>query len=102
MLAAFVSVKSNNRTLTKPFSENVLLNANALERSRSVLDEEAALQNLCNRYGFLSRREREVMALVMRGLLNKQFSFELGISEITVRARWGRVMEKVEARSLAD
>ena len=90
--------------LTKPFSEDVLLNAiqNALERSRNVLDEEAALHDLRNRYGLLSRREREVMALVVRGLLNKQVGFELGISEITVKAHRGRVMEKMEARSLAD
>jgi FixJ family two-component response regulator len=90
--------------LTKPFSEDVLLNAiqHALERSRKLIDEQAALQNLRNRYGLLSRREREVMALVVRGLLNKQAGFELGISEITVKAHRGRVMEKMEARSLAD
>jgi FixJ family two-component response regulator len=90
--------------LTKPFSEDVLLNAiqHALERSRKLIDEQAALQNLRNRYSLLSRREREVMALVVRGLLNKQAGFELGISEITVKAHRGRVMEKMEARSLAD
>jgi FixJ family two-component response regulator len=90
--------------LTKPFSEDVLLNAiqQALERSQKLIDEQAALQNLRNRYGLLSRREREVMALVVRGLLNKQAGFELGISEITVKAHRGRVMEKMEARSLAD
>src|SRR6266436_4151882 len=90
--------------LTKPFSEDVLLIAiqQALERSRNVLDEEAALRDLRNRYGLLSRREREVMALVVRGLLNKQVGFELGISEITVKAHRGRVMEKMEARSFAD
>jgi FixJ family two-component response regulator len=90
--------------LTKPFSEDVLLNAiqQALERSRKLLDERAALQNLRNRYGSLSRREREVMALVVRGLLNKQVGFELGISEITVKAHRGKVMEKMEAQSLAD
>ncbi len=90
--------------LTKPFSDDVLLNAiqSALERSRNVLDEEAALRDLRNRYGLLSRREREVMALVVRGLLNKQVGFELGISEITVKAHRGRVMEKMEARSFAD
>jgi FixJ family two-component response regulator len=90
--------------LTKPFSEDVLLNAiqHALERSRNVLDEQASLQNLRKRYDLLSRREREVMALVVRGLLNKQVGFELGISEITVKAHRGKVMEKMEARSLAD
>jgi FixJ family two-component response regulator len=90
--------------LTKPFSEDALLSAiqQALERSRNVLDEEAALQDLRKRYDQLSRREREVMALVVRGLLNKQVGFELGISEITVKAHRGRVMEKMEARSLAD
>jgi FixJ family two-component response regulator len=90
--------------LTKPFSEDVLLNAiqQALERSRKLLDEQAVLQNLRDRYGSLSRREREVMALVVRGLLNKQVGFELGISEITVKAHRGKVMEKMEAQSLAD
>jgi FixJ family two-component response regulator len=90
--------------LTKPFSDDVLLNAiqQALERSRNVLDEEAMLRELRDRYALLSRREREVMALVVRGLMNKQVGFELGISEITVKAHRGRVMEKMEARSLAD
>jgi len=90
--------------LTKPFSEETLLNAirHALERSQSVLAEQAALQDLRNRFDLLSRREREVMTLVVRGLLNKQVAFELGISEITVKAHRGRVMEKMEARSFAD
>jgi len=90
--------------LTKPFGQEELLTAiqHALERSRNVLDEEAALRDLRKRYGLLSRREREVMALVVRGLLNKQVGFELGISEITVKAHRGKVMEKMEARSLAD
>jgi FixJ family two-component response regulator len=90
--------------LTKPFSDGVLLDAiqSALERSRNVLDEEVALRDLRKRYDLLSRREREVMALVVRGLLNKQVGFELGISEITVKAHRGRVMQKMEARSLAD
>lgn len=90
--------------LTKPFSDEVLLSAiqHALERSRNLLGREAQLQNLLNRYASLSRREREVMALVVRGLLNKQVGFELGISEITVKAHRGRVMEKMEADSLAN
>lgn len=90
--------------LTKPFSDDVLLSGieQALERSRNVLDDEAVLRALRDRYDLLSRREREVMGLVVRGLLNKQVGFELGISEITVKAHRGRVMEKMQAHSLAD
>lgn len=90
--------------LTKPFGEDVLLEAigSALERSRATVDEQAALQALRDRYATLSRREREVMTLVVSGLLNKQVGGELGISEITVKAHRGRVMEKMQAGSLAD
>ncbi|MBS0408813.1 MAG: response regulator transcription factor [Proteobacteria bacterium] len=90
--------------LTKPFGEAVLLDAieSALERSRSAVGEKAALRTLDDRYATLSRREREVMALVVTGLLNKQVAGELGISEITVKAHRGRVMEKMQVRSLAD
>jgi FixJ family two-component response regulator len=90
--------------LTKPFVEEVLLNAirEALGRSRIALQEEAELQILQRRYASLSRREQEVMALVVRGLLNKQVGFELGISEITVKAHRGKVMQKMQALSLAD
>ncbi len=90
--------------LTKPFSDAVLLEAigHALERSRVALAEEAQLNALRDRYASLSRREREVMALVVAGLLNKQVGGELGISEITVKAHRGNVMRKMEAVSLPD
>jgi FixJ family two-component response regulator len=90
--------------LTKPFGDDVLLDAivTALERSRAAVDEETALQVLRDRHASLSRREREVMALVVSGLLNKQVGGELGISEITVKAHRGRVMEKMKARSFAE
>jgi FixJ family two-component response regulator len=90
--------------LTKPFREEVLLNAirNALERSRTALGHEAEMRALRDAHGSLSRREREVMALVVSGLLNKQVGAELGISEITVKAHRGRVMRKMKANSLAD
>jgi len=73
--------------LTKPFSEDVLLGAIqlALERSRTALRQEVEMRALRQDYGSLSRRERELMALVVRGLLNKQIGGELGISEVTVR-----------------
>ena len=90
--------------LTKPFAPSVLLAAikGALERSRACLDEEAGLQLLRGRHGSLSPREQEVMALVVRGQLNKQVGGELGISEITVKAHRGRVMRKMCARSLPE
>jgi FixJ family two-component response regulator len=90
--------------LTKPFGDEVLLSAirQALERSHSSLDQEQELQLLRGRYAALSRREQDVMALVVVGRLNKQVGFELGISEITVKAHRGRVMRKMEAGSLAD
>jgi FixJ family two-component response regulator len=90
--------------LTKPFSDEVLLAAirQAIERSRAALDQEEATKALRERYASLSRREQEVMALVVAGRLNKQVGFELGISEITVKAHRGRVMRKMEAGSLAD
>jgi FixJ family two-component response regulator len=90
--------------LMKPFSDEVLLFAirQAIERSRTTLDQEEATKALRDRYASLSRREQEVMALVVAGRLNKQVGFELGISEITVKAHRGRVMRKMEAASLAD
>lgn len=90
--------------LTKPFSDEVLLDAvaSALERSREALAHDADLHALRARYESLSPREREVMALVVVGLLNKQVGGELGISEITVKAHRGNVMRKMQAGSLPD
>src|SRR5271165_6170798 len=90
--------------LTKPFSDDVLLTAirAALERSRVALSLEAEMRKLRDRYASLSQRERQVMALVVSGLLNKQIGGELGISEITVKAHRGKVMQKMKADSLAD
>jgi len=90
--------------LTKPFKDDVLLAAirAALERSRVALGLEAEMRVLRDRYASLSQRERQVMALVVSGLLNKQVGGELGISEITVKAHRGKVMQKMKADSLAD
>jgi FixJ family two-component response regulator len=90
--------------LTKPFREDALLSAirAALERSRVALSREAEIGSLRDRYASLSRRERQVMELVVSGLLNKQSGGELGISEITVKAHRGQVMQKMKANSLAD
>jgi FixJ family two-component response regulator len=90
--------------LTKPFGEDALLSAirAALERSRIALSQEAEMRVLRGRYASLSRREQQVMALVVSGLLNKQIGGELGISEITVKAHRGKVMQKMKADSLAD
>jgi FixJ family two-component response regulator len=90
--------------LTKPFNDDVLLTAvrAALERSRVALSLEAEMRVLRDRYASLSQRERQVMELVVSGLLNKQVGGELGISEITVKAHRGKVMQKMKADSLAD
>jgi FixJ family two-component response regulator len=90
--------------LTKPFDDEVLLGAirQAVERSRAALGREAEIQALRDCYASLTPREREVMALVASGLLNKQVGLRLGISEITVKAHRGKVMQKMGADSLAD
>ncbi len=90
--------------LTKPFGDDVLLSAirHAIERSQTALDHEAEIRALRDSYASLSRREREVMTLVVSGLLNKLVGGELGISEITVKAHRGKVMRKMKAGSLAE
>ena len=90
--------------LVKPVSQELLLGAirQALERSRTALSREAEMQELRKRYALLSPREREVMALVVAGRLNKQIGGELDISVITVKTHRGKVMHKMKADSLAD
>jgi FixJ family two-component response regulator len=90
--------------LTKPLDYEVLVSAirNALQRSRLVLAQNTEMQELRDRYASLTPREQQVMALVVSGLLNKQVGGELGISEITVKAHRGQVMQKMKANSLAD
>ena len=90
--------------LTKPLKDDLLVNAirSALERSRAALRLDAEMQALKSCYESLTPREREVMARVVSGLLNKQVGGELGISEITVKAHRGQVMRKMKAESLPD
>jgi FixJ family two-component response regulator len=90
--------------LTKPFKDDVLLDAirGAIDRSRAALRLDSEMRLIRKRYESLSPREREVMALVVSGLLNKQVGGELGISEITVKAHRGQVMRKMKADSLPD
>ena len=90
--------------LTKPFNDDVLLTAvrGALERSRTALRQDSEMRVVRDCYASLTPREREVMALVVSGLLNKQVGGELRISEITVKAHRGQVMRKMKADSLPD
>ena len=89
--------------LTKPFGHETLLSAvaQAIERSRAALADQTELRSLAEAYATLSRREKEVMALVVAGLLNKQVAAELGISQTTVKGHRGVVMRKMHADSLA-
>jgi FixJ family two-component response regulator len=90
--------------LTKPLQHEVLVNAirGALERSRVALRLDSEIRALRNCYQLLTAREREVMALVVSGMLNKEVGGELGITEITVKAHRGQVMRKMKADSLPD
>ena len=90
--------------LTKPFDDEVLLSAirHAIERSAAVLEDQAELTTLRSSYESLTPRERDIMLFVVAGMLNKQIGVRLGISEITVKAHRGKVMQKMKADSLAD
>jgi FixJ family two-component response regulator len=90
--------------LTKPIDARSLVQAvfSALDRSRAILDRDAELQALRACYDSLSAREKQVLALIVTGLMNKQVGGELGISEITVKAHRGRVMRKMRVRTLAE
>jgi FixJ family two-component response regulator len=90
--------------LTKPFTERDLVDAiqSAVERDRAVRQERAELETLRERLASLTPREREVLPLVVSGLLNKQAAAELGISEVTLQIHRSKIMQKMEAASLAD
>jgi len=90
--------------LTKPFDDEVLLSAirHAIKRSAAVLDDQAEITTLRSSYDSLTPREQGVMRLVVAGMLNKQIGLKLGISEITVKAHRGKVMQKMKAASVAD
>jgi FixJ family two-component response regulator len=90
--------------LTKPLDDRVVIEAvrSALQRSAVMVERQSEIRGLRERYASLSTREREVMAFVVAGLLNKQIAFELGISEVTVKAHRGQVTRKMKARSVPE